>query len=192
MPRQAKLDLERHQILLSAIVDVPLQSAPFGVLRRHEALARRAKLFEALAEIGGEPDVLQRQSGLPGEVPEQLVLDRRQSLALALFDDERAKQLALVGHRDDGIRSRDGRHVVCGHRDRSRHLGSGWIERGALQQIARVKPHLGAAGARRLGEHDRHLLQRLITGDGLGDPLGKPRQHLVRAGPIAVNKTVRE
>ena len=61
---QSELDAERDELLLRAVVDVPLELAPLVVLRGHQPLPRRAQLLD-------QAHVAKHGSGLGGEVAHQ-------------------------------------------------------------------------------------------------------------------------
>nr|MDT0664003.1 hypothetical protein [Micromonospora sp. DSM 115978] len=75
---------ERDEMLLGAVMDVPLKPPPFGVLRRDDPLPRLLQvvgLRRQVAEAGGqqfaELGVAQRHTRLDGEVLDETVLDGR-------------------------------------------------------------------------------------------------------------------
>ena len=89
---QPHLHRQRDELLLRPVVDVALQPSPLLVLRRDQPLARRAEVLD-------QPEVLQDQPGLRGEVGEQLVLLGQDRIVRRLRDGERAEQLAPVADR---------------------------------------------------------------------------------------------
>ena len=86
---QPELDVHRHQLLLDAVVEVPLDLAALVVLRRDEPLAGRAELFDQAC-------VAQHEARLRGEVLDQPFAGGIERVVLGHRDGECAEQLALV------------------------------------------------------------------------------------------------
>src|SRR5438046_376147 len=78
--RRRELQLQRYQVLLRAVVQVALDPAPLGVLRRDQALPGHRQLFQPLAELGGKALILEREPRLVRQVVNQPGLGRRDVL----------------------------------------------------------------------------------------------------------------
>ena len=83
LTREASIDGDGHKVLLSTVVDVPLQAPPFGILRGDNALARRPQLVSLGGELGQprlelerQPDIAERWAGLRGQIGQQCTLGR--------------------------------------------------------------------------------------------------------------------
>ena len=94
--RRRELQLQRYQVLLRAVVQVALDPAPLGVLRRDQALPGHRQLFQPLAELGGKALILEREPRLVRQVVDQPGLGRRN--VLTFHHGHRSQQLALVSH----------------------------------------------------------------------------------------------
>ena len=113
---EAELHGEGHEVLLGAVVQVPLELAALGVGGGHDAGPRllqlvvaQPQLVEAGLERRVELHVVQRQADLAGQLGEHAVLGFGERLAVgAAAGDDEAEQLAAVG---DG-RHPDGRHAL--------------------------------------------------------------------------------
>src|ERR1700680_4446659 len=89
----AQLDLEGDQVLLGAVVEVAFKPASLAVRGADQALSRGAKLVDPSLQCRREPDVLQDQAGLVGEVVHQLDLDRCERLTTSPGHRERPEAL---------------------------------------------------------------------------------------------------
>ena len=61
---QAELDAERDELLLGAVVQVPLDPLPLVVLGLHEPSPRGPQVVDGGLQLGGQPDVAQHEPGL--------------------------------------------------------------------------------------------------------------------------------
>jgi hypothetical protein len=68
-------------LLLGAVVDVALDSAPLVVLRGDDPQPGGLQLGQPGAELLGEADVAQQQAGLGRQVGHELALGRRERFA---------------------------------------------------------------------------------------------------------------
>src|SRR6202043_593250 len=57
--RQSQLDLQRHEMLLGAIVQIAFETATFFVRGAHQPLPRAAQLVDAVPKLRSEPNVSQ-------------------------------------------------------------------------------------------------------------------------------------
>ena len=69
-------------------MDVALDPAALGVLGGDDALPGGSKLLQSGQELLGEADVSKHQSGLGGEVGDELVLGRGEGLSGTFGDGE--------------------------------------------------------------------------------------------------------
>ena len=90
-------------MLLRTVVDVPLQSAPLGILRGHDPLSGgtelerlRRNFAKSRLQLGREAHVTEHLAGLGRQIREQCFFDGRKRLARALSDRQLTQQLALV------------------------------------------------------------------------------------------------
>ena len=86
-------------------MEVPLEPPSLLVLRGDESLARRPELFDRVQQILGEGGVPHHESSLRGQIPDELLLGRRERLPRPLLDREGAKQLATMTDRLEQRRS---------------------------------------------------------------------------------------
>src|SRR5207249_5973789 len=100
------------QLLLGAVMDVPLDPTTLAVLRRHETLTRRTELLEVRAQLLGQPDVPQDESGLRGQILDQLVLRGGEGVVRRLRDGQRTQELVSMADRGHLRRAGDGGEVV--------------------------------------------------------------------------------
>ena len=77
LPGQPQFHGERDQVLLRAVVQVALDRAPRGVGRGDDPQPGRLEFLVALGQLGErglqggvQPDVVQRQAQLPGQLDE--------------------------------------------------------------------------------------------------------------------------
>src|SRR5439155_3708420 len=98
---QVQLHRERHQLLLSSVVDVALDAATLLVLRGDQALPGRLELLD-------QPDVSEDQPGLRGEVLDELLLRWSKGIARRHVQRNGTEQVALV---PDGERAARPGHV---------------------------------------------------------------------------------
>jgi hypothetical protein len=89
--RHPSLHGERDQLLLRAVVKVPLETPTLLVLRGDQALAGGTEILD-------EPGVPKDEARLRGEIVEKLLLDRREALVRWLGQGERAEDLAVMPH----------------------------------------------------------------------------------------------
>ena len=78
------LDLERDELLLGSVVDVPFEPSTFLVLRGHESLARSTELLD-------QPDVSEHETRLRREVADETLLRRVHRVTRWQHDRERAE-----------------------------------------------------------------------------------------------------
>ena len=113
LTREAQIRAQRDQLLLRAVVEVALDAAPLGVRRRDDAgaggsdlLGLPLHLVERRLELRVEPDVVQSEADLPGELGEHALVELAEGLATgpALSHDQ-PQQLPGVRHRSDPERS---------------------------------------------------------------------------------------
>ena len=169
-------------------MDVPLEAAALRVPRGDQALARDAQRRGLLVqfpqtdlELFGQPDVVQGQPCLRGQIAKEGLLRWREGIVRGLRHDQVPDGLPLIADRD-----------------RPR-LGD------ALRVDARSRPPLGplepAGQTYPDGRFDRsdpasgrlgHLRQDPIGRYSVGDPLGEAGDHLVGRGSLAVDQSVRE
>ena len=97
--QQAELDGQRDQLLLGAVVQVPLDPAAFGVLGPGQPAPGREQLLDRGPQLGGELGVAHDQAGLGGQVPQQAVLGAGQRLVRRLGQGDRAEQVIAVPDR---------------------------------------------------------------------------------------------
>ena len=145
-------------------------------------------------KILGETGVPHHEPRLRGQVPDELLLGRRQRFPRPLLDRQRAEQLAAMADRLEHRRSRDGALLLvrrCGTRARA---GVHVLRPGRLgsQLLADAHPHICARGAGALPERARHPREQLLARVRLPDPLGELGQHLVGRGALAVDEPVGE
>ena len=96
--REPELHRERDQLLLRAVVDVPLQAAALLVLCGDDPLARSLELLQVRAELLRQSHVPEDEAGLRGEVVEQPALGRRERITLRLPHRQRAQEISTVAH----------------------------------------------------------------------------------------------
>src|SRR5262245_1229696 len=71
LAEEAELDLDRHQPLLGAVVEIALDLAPLGFPGGDDSLSRSPKLVDLRPELVLETPAFQReQDGLPGRLNE--------------------------------------------------------------------------------------------------------------------------
>ena len=128
---QAELHAQRDELLLGAVVQVPLDPLPLVVLGLHQPAARRPQVVDGGLQLGGQPDVAQHEPGLGGQVGEQPVLRGGYRLVLGLGQRDGAEQLVLVIHADrPGDRPERGQAGGAGHhRGRGSRFGIGRPDR---------------------------------------------------------------
>ena len=189
--QQAELDGQRDQLLLGAVVQVPLDPAAFGVLGLGQPAPGREQLVDRGPQLGGQLGVAHDQAGLGGQVPEQAVLGAGQRLAGRLAQGDRAEQVVAVPDRH---------HPGCGVEDRQ-FGGAVQLHRGGRGRTARpdrAGPQLGAdpdprldpAGAGRAGQQRDHPVQGVAQVELAGHVGGEVGQDLVRRGAFAVDQAV--
>ena len=66
-PRDLQLEGQRHEPLLGAVVEVPLDALPLAIAGLDDPRARRANLAELRLDLGGQPIVLDRQPHRAGD-----------------------------------------------------------------------------------------------------------------------------
>ncbi len=116
---QPELDAERDQLLLGAIVDVPLELAALGVLGRDQSLARCPQLLD-------QTNVAQHRTGLRGEVAHEPLPRRVQRIVRRHLDGEGPQQRSLMTHLGGEVAGQRRRCVVRGgHREREATLRPG-------------------------------------------------------------------
>ena len=119
---QPELDVERDQLLLGAVVQVPLDPLALGVLRFHQPSSGRPQLVDGGLQLGGQRGVAQDEARLRRQVPQQLSSAAGQRLIPGLLQGQCAKQLAAM---PDSYRVRcllEGRKPAVG----VEHDGGGW------------------------------------------------------------------
>ncbi len=109
---QPELHRQGHQLLLGAVVDVALQPTPSGVLGRHDAPAGVLELFD-------QPDVAEHQPGLQREVPQELLLRRREVRVRLGADADGPQELSPMPDGEGQVASGEPREVVPGDPDRT-------------------------------------------------------------------------
>ncbi len=180
---QAELHVERHQLLLRAVVDVPLQRLRPGILCGDDPPAR-------LAEVLDQPRVPQHQPGLGREVLDELRLGDPW---------DRSPASTPTGRR--GARPGAGpRTASCRRSAGSPSPGSGTASpsrpRAATPPPAGADPRATARRARvradRPAQDVGHPRKDVLGGVGVRQPLGELREHLVRRGPAPVHHAVGE
>ena len=62
--QQGELHRERDELLLGAVVQVPLDPLPLGVLGLHQPPPRCPQVVDAGLKFGGQADVAQHQASL--------------------------------------------------------------------------------------------------------------------------------
>jgi hypothetical protein len=154
-------------------VEIALQASAFLVLRRHQPLARRAQVFQALQQLRGQADVLQNEARLRRQVAQQLLFDRGEGFALTLPHRQRPQQHPLVADRHSSIASGNGGQQLADDRHGRAHLG--FIAVGPLrsgsQLVTASQPYLRPLSAGSLGQDTCHARQDIIGGIRLGDVL---------------------
>ncbi len=73
---QAQLDGESDDLLLRAVVEVPLELPPLLVLRSHESLAGGAQLLDVVHQLLCQRDVSHHESRLRRKVAHEPLLSR--------------------------------------------------------------------------------------------------------------------
>ena len=181
---QPHLHGQRHQLLLRPVVDVAFQPAALLVLGRDQPLSRRTEILD-------QPEVLQDQSGLRGEVAQQPVLFGQDLLVRRLRDGERPEQIPPVADGDGGVHVGEHREPVLAGRDRRSRLCGHGPRGGGAHLVVDAQPHGGVGRARPLGQQPRHPRQDVLAAVRLADVFGESRQDLVRRGALAVDHAVR-
>ena len=190
--QQPELHRERHELLLSAIVEVALDLAPLLVLSVDESPSRRSKIVDARLQLRGQPGVAEHQPGLRCEVLQELAFRGRGRLVTRLGERERAEQLVAVAD-GDGPRDLERRQdVVRGEGDRPSTLRIRRPRADGTELIAHPHPHVDACGAGPVRNDRRHPFQYVIERVRAGHPLREVGQHLVRRRSVAVDKPVRK
>jgi hypothetical protein len=182
-------------MLLCAVVDVALQPAPLFILGGDDPLAGGPQLrcplrafLQPYGQLGAQPDRAQDQTGLCGQAGEQLLLDRRQRLPVALGDHEPAQRLPRMADVEQMASI-----VDC------RRAGSGLAVRrafgpGRRQQWLAVddEPDLRVASTGRLGQQPRHPRRDLVRGIPGGHLVEEAGEDLVRRGALATGQPRRD
>jgi hypothetical protein len=95
LPGQAELHRERHQMLLGAVVQVAFDRPARIIRRRDHPQPGRLQLGVALSQFverflqrGVQPDVVQGQAELPGQVHQQPLVVRAERLIVAAPPDD--------------------------------------------------------------------------------------------------------
>ncbi len=196
-PGHPQLHHERHQVLLGAVVDVPLDLPPLGVLRGHDPLTRgpdlrrlRRDLLQPPGELGGEADVAQHVPGLRGDVAEEPQVDRRDGAPRGLADGDGAHELAAVLHGEGQLGVGERRELVAGEHDRGRGRGPLGPRRHRDELGAESQPHAGRLDPGALGDDAGRLGEELGGLRGAGHPVGELGQDLVRRRPVAVHQAL--
>src|SRR5438874_11146601 len=91
-----QVDRQSDQVLLRAVMQIPLDVPSLGVLGGDDALPRGAQLFS-------ESNVAESGSGPRCQIVEQRSLGWRKRLARLLADRDLAHGLALVNHRGGAL-----------------------------------------------------------------------------------------
>ncbi len=191
---QGEVHLEGDEVLLGAVVEVALEAAALLVLGRHEPLTRGPELVEAVEQLGRESQVAHHEAGLAGEVFDQLFLGWTELFRSGHAHGEGAEELALVAY---------GHGVGHVGQWRERDTGGDGFDlrgRGAVgrprrrppQFLAHLQPHVGPSGARALAQELGHARQQLVGRHALGHLGRELRQHLIGAGPGAVDQAIDE
>ena len=71
----AELDLEGHDLLLGAVVQVALEAVPLGVLRGDQPTPRRSELGRPRLELAVQAEVAQERAGGGGDIRQQAQLN---------------------------------------------------------------------------------------------------------------------
>ena len=109
VPGQAQVHRQRDEVLLRAVVQVPLDAATFGVAAGHDARPRLAERVGLLADLvqgrlqgGVELRVVQGQPDLPGQVGQDTVVVLGEHARLGRpLDHDQPEQFAGVADRRD-------------------------------------------------------------------------------------------
>ena len=173
-------DLQRDQLLLCAVVDVPLELAPLVVLRGDQPLLCSLQLGQSGLEGGREALVAEHETGLGGEVSHELLLGGVDRIAGRHHDRERPQELPLVSHL--------GREIVI--------ASVGRLLFGPRSGLAKIvphrQPHPCAFGADPLAQDasgpDQHVVGRVR----LRELIAERRHDLVRGRALAVHDPVSE
>ena len=105
--RQALLHRQRHELLLRAVVDVPLQRLRAHILRGDDAATRLAKVLD-------QPDVAQHEPGLCGDVGHQPFTIGSERFGRRRHDADRAQQFAAVTDGERPLPVGEHREVLIG------------------------------------------------------------------------------
>ena len=111
---EPQLDREGDEMLLRAVVQVPLELAPLGIAGRDDAgagvlqlLVASLQFVEAGLQGGIQLQVVQRKCHLPRQLGEDVVLAVGECLTVTRAgDNDAAEQLSGVGDRGDPCRCR--------------------------------------------------------------------------------------
>ncbi len=178
------LHRQRDELLLRPVVDVAFQPPALFVLCCDQPLTRRAEVLD-------QPEVLQDQPGLRGQVREQLVLLGHDRIVRRLRDGERAEQLAPVADRDGCVRVGERGERRALRNDRRMRLRRLRPRRGRTHLGADAQPDGGVGRAGPLRQQPRHARKEMLARERLADVRGEPREDLIGCGALAVDHPVR-
>ena len=182
--RQPKLHGERHELLLSPVVEVPLELLCAFVLGRHDPSAGFPQLLD-------QANVSKHEPGLRCEVAHQRFLRRVHRLGCRHHDREGAQQLALVSHLGGVLARREHRDLAVRQDDR-RPSRVGGPPRRRSQLVPQVQPDASLCRAGPGRQDLRHARQHVIGRVGAGQVLRELGEDLVRRRSLAVHDAVRE
>jgi hypothetical protein len=160
-------------------VDVPLDPAPFLVLRRDEALLRRLEVREARPQVLGQPHVPQHQSDLGGEVGDELFLVRIHRVVCLHRQRQRPELFTLVPNLGGEVVRKA---VVGVHRPR-RHR---------LQFPVHAQEDARATRTDAFPQDARQARQDLVRVVRVAQPPAELGENLVRRGALPVHHAVGE
>jgi hypothetical protein len=181
--RDPLLHGERDELLLRAVVDVPLERAGALVLGADDPPA-------GLAEILDEPDVPEHQSGLRRHVADELLLRRIHRIVGRDGHGQRAEQLALVPHLER-LLSPEVRRVILPDRHLGRRERVLRPRRLLAHAVSDPQPHPCGPCPGCLAEQMGHPRQDVLRRIGASDTLREVREDLVRRRSLPVHEPVR-
>ena len=176
---------DQPELVFRTLVDVALEPATLRVAGGHQPLARQPQGCRLLVQLD-QPDrellvqahVVQGESRLPGEVPQQLLLRVGERFA-ARLRHRRSRRRPRRGRRPGTSWRRVPTASSAGHVSTRSPFGS------STRTLALRRAH---AATGRLG----HLRQHLVDRQRVGHARRESRHHLIRRGAGAEHQPVRQ
>ena len=125
------------------------------------------EVVESRPQVLGEAHVPKDEPGLGGEVRDERLIRGGERLVGRLSHRQRAEELALVGHRVRGVRTRDVGKGPVRDRNPLPFLGGVGPSGGDPELGAGLQPDLGTLGGDALSEHPAHPRQHVLVVVGL-------------------------